>query len=159
MLQLGRKAGPQVLSVLGGKLTTYRRLAEHALDELGPWLPRRAKGWTDTAPLPGGDLPAGGFAAFLAEVRQRWPFLPADVAERMAHAYGTRIERVIGAATDWAGLGEDFGAGLTAAEVRYLVDHEWARSSEDILWRRTKLGLGADPALAQTLDDWLAAQG
>lgn len=164
VLQLGRQASPQVLSVLGGKLTTYRRLAEHALEQLGPWLPGQAggqagsQGWTDRAPLPGGDLPAGGFRAFLAQCRLRWPFLPVAVAERLAHAYGTRIERIIGEASDWAGLGRDFGAGLTEAEVRYLVAHEWARTSEDILWRRTKLGLGADPALAQQLTEWLAAQ-
>ena len=159
VLQLGRKAAPQVLSVLGGKLTTYRRLAEHALEQLLPWLPRAGKGWTATAPLPGGDLPRGGFAAFVAQCRSRWPFLPADVAERMAHAYGTRIERVIGEATDWAGLGHDFGRGLTEAEVRYLVGHEWARTAEDILWRRTKLGLGAAPELAQHVTEWLAANG
>ena len=159
VLQLGRRSTPQVLSVLGGKLTTYRRLAEHAMDELGPWLPRHGGGWTDRAALPGGDLPAGGFAAFLASCRQRWPFLPADVAERLAHAYGTRIERIVGAATDWAGLGRDFGSGLTEAEVRYLVTHEWARTAEDILWRRTKLGLGAGSELAQELTDWLAANG
>ncbi|MBC2668800.1 glycerol-3-phosphate dehydrogenase [Novosphingobium piscinae] len=157
VLQLGRKTGPQVLSVLGGKLTTYRRLAEHALENLQPWLSGSGQGWTDTAPLPGGDLPPGSFADFLAQCRQRWPFLPAAVAERLAHAYGTRIERIIGTATDWAGLGEDFGQGLTAAEVAYLCDHEWACDSDDILWRRTKLGLGADPALARRLAEWLAA--
>ena len=77
----------------------------------------------------------------------------------MAHAYGTRIERVIGTATTWAELGIDFGAGLTEAEVRYLVAHEWARSSEDILWRRTKLGLGGDPADEARLAQWLAEHG
>ena len=158
VLQLGRKSGPQVLSVLGGKLTTYRRLAEHALAELAPWLPPAKRPWTDTVPLPGGDLPPGGFTAFLAACRARWPFLPERVAERLAHAYGTRIARVIGAATDWAELGEDFGDGLTEAEVRYLIADEWARSSEDILWRRTKLGLGGSPETAHRLTDWLAAR-
>src|SRR6185369_5708458 len=78
VLQLGRAAGPQVLSVLGGKLTTYRRLAEHALAKLAPWLPEAGPAWTASAPLPGGDLPPGGFAAFLGQVRARWPFLPPD---------------------------------------------------------------------------------
>jgi len=158
VLQLGREEGPQVLSVLGGKLTTYRRLAEHALDKLAPFLPKARPAWTGTAPLPGGDLPAGGFAAFLAEVRSRWPFLPGDVAERMAHAYGTRLEQIIGTATSWAELGEDFGSGLTEAELRYLVDHEWAACAEDVLWRRTKLGLGAAPDLAGRVEGWLVAR-
>jgi len=158
VLQLGREEGPQVLSVLGGKLTTYRRLAEHALDKLAPFLPKAGPAWTGAAPLPGGDLPAGGFAAFLAEVRARWPFLPGDVAERMAHAYGTRLKQLIGSATSWAELGEDFGSGLTEAELRYLVDHEWAASAEDVLWRRTKLGLGAAPDLAGRVEGWLVAR-
>lgn len=158
VLQLGRAHGPQVLSVLGGKLTTYRRLAEHALDKLAPFLPSAGPAWTGSVPLPGGDMPEGGFAAFLGEVRERWPFLPADVAARMAHAYGTRLAGLIGAAASWAELGEDFGSGLTEAELRYLVAHEWAASAEDVLWRRTKLGLGAPPGLAERVSQWLAAR-
>jgi len=160
-LELGRdprdRAGPQVLSVLGGKLTTYRRLAEHALARLAPWLPPHGPAWTGATPLPGGDLPGGGFAAFLARVRARWPFLPAEVAERMAHAYGTRVAAILGEARGWDGLGEDLGGGFTAAELRYLATHEWAVSAEDVLWRRTKLGLGAPPELAQRVAAWLAA--
>ena len=160
VLQLGRAAGPQVLNVFGGKLTTYRRLAENALDRLAPWLPATATGaWTGSAPLPGGDLPEGGFAAFLATMRGRWPFLPLDVAERMAHAYGTRIGQVLGAATGWADLGEDFGSGLTAAELGYLVTQEWARSAQDILWRRTKIGLICTPETERRVEAWLAARG
>ena len=113
---------------------------------------------TGEVPLPGGDLPEGGFAAFLAQVRARWPFLPADVAERMAHAYGTRLAQIIGPAQSWAELGEDLGSGLTAAELRYLAQHEWVRSAEDVLWRRTKLGLAASPELAERVARWLADQ-
>ena len=158
MLKLGRDSAPQILSVFGGKLTTYRRLAEHALEHLVPWLPAVGAAWTGTAPLPGGDLPQGGFAEFLAEVRARWPFLPTEVAERMAHAYGTRIERVLGPAQNWADLGEDFGSGLTEAEAAYLYTHEWARSAEDILWRRTKLGLICAAQTGEKLAAWLAAR-
>ena len=158
MLKLGREEGPQVLSAFGGKLTTYRRLAEHALEELTPWLPPATGPWTGTAPLPGGDLPSGGFAAFLDSVRQRWPFLPTDTAARMAHAYGTRIDRVLGPARSWGDLGQAFGSGLTEAEVRYLVDHEWARTARDILWRRTKIGLVCAPETEHRLADWLAAR-
>lgn len=159
VLKLGRATGPQVLSTFGGKLTTYRRLAEHALERLAPWLPACRGPWTGFAPLPGGDLPPGGFAPFLASVQQRWPFLPAATAARLAHAYGTRIDRVLGAATTWSELGADFGSGLTEAEVRYLVDREWARTAQDILWRRTKLGLIGTPETAQRLEAWLAARG
>ena len=157
VLKLGRSEGPQVLSVFGGKLTTYRRLAEHALDDLKPWMAGAGGAWTETAPLPGGDLGAGGFAAFLAQSRERWPFVPAATMERMAHAYGTRIAMILGDAQGWQDLGSDFGNGLTEAEVRYLQAHEWARSAEDVLWRRSKLGLTAAPEVAEKLAFWFKA--
>ena len=132
---------PVLLSVFGGKLTTYRKLAEMALQKLRPHIGGSAQSWTDQAPLPGGDLPRGDFAKFLGGVRKRWPFLPDAVSLRLAHAYGTRISDIVGASRRLEDLGEYFGAGLTAAEVQYLQTHEWARDAEDILWRRTKLGL------------------
>ncbi|MES2492203.1 MAG: glycerol-3-phosphate dehydrogenase [Pseudomonadota bacterium] len=155
VLHLDRTAGPPVLNVFGGKLTTYRRLAEHALAKAAPHLPHARGEWTATTPLPGGDLPAGGFVPFLAQVRQRWPFLPAAAADRMARAYGTRIEGVLAEATTWDDLGEDFGSWLTEAEARWLVRQEWAVSAEDILWRRTKLGLTCAPETALRLEAWL----
>ena len=159
VLKLGREEGPQLLSVFGGKLTTYRRLAEHALEKLAPFLPAMGPAWTGAGPLPGGDLPDGDFAVFLRSVRARWPFLPADTAERVAHAYGTRVEEWLGGADGWNALGEDFGAGLTAAEVDYLRVHEWARTAEDILWRRTKLGLVCPSDTAERLALYLARRG
>jgi glycerol-3-phosphate dehydrogenase len=156
VLKLGREEGPQLLSVFGGKLTTYRRLAEHALEKLAPFLPAMGPAWTGAGPLPGGDLPGGDFDAFLQTVRARWPFLPADTAERVAHAYGTRVEEWLGGAEGWNALGEDFGAGLTAAEVDYLCAQEWARTAEDILWRRTKLGLVCPSDTAERLARYLA---
>jgi glycerol-3-phosphate dehydrogenase len=137
VLKLGTSEGPQVLSAFGGKITTYRRLAEHALEKLEPFLPAMGKSWTGDTPLPGGDLPGGDFEAFLLMVRDRWPFLTADNAERMARAYGTRIALVLGDATEL----EDLGGGLSPREVTYLATHEWAGTAEDILWRRTKIGL------------------
>lgn len=137
VLKLGTTEGPQVLSAFGGKITTYRRLAEHALEKLEPFLPKMGKGWTDGTPLPGGDLPGGDFEAFLLIVRDRWPFLTPENAERMARAYGTRIALVLGDATEL----DDLGGGLSAREVTYLATHEWATTAEDILWRRTKIGL------------------
>jgi glycerol-3-phosphate dehydrogenase len=134
-------AAPMLLSVFGGKITTYRKLAEMALQKLRPHIGGSSQSWTDQAPLPGGDLPRGEFAKFLEGVRNRWPFLPESLSLRLAHAYGTRISDIVGAARRLEDLGEHFGAGLTAAEVQYLQTHEWARQAEDILWRRTKLGL------------------
>jgi glycerol-3-phosphate dehydrogenase len=97
--------------------------------------------WTHRAPLPGGDLPTRNFRRFAIDVRRRWRFLPITVARRLARAYGTRVEAVIGGARSFADLGEHYGAGLTAAEVDYLTRNEWAMTDEDILWRRSKLGL------------------
>lgn len=141
-LELDAAGGhPALLSVFGGKITTYRKLAEAALHKLQPFIGGSTQSWTHTAPLPGGDLPRADFAAFLIGVKRRWPFLPPALAKRLAHAYGTRISDVVGAAKRIEDLGRQFGAGLSAAEVDYLFAHEWAHAAEDILWRRTKTGL------------------
>ncbi len=135
-----------VLSVLGGKITTYRRLAERAVDMLSARLkPPRPKPWTASAPLPGGDIPGGDFERFLSEATAKWPWLPEPLARRLARSYGTRIETILGAARSLGDLGEDFGAGLFAAEIDYLMKHEWAVTAEDLLWRRSKLGLHMTP--------------
>lgn len=134
-------AGPVVLSAFGGKITTYRKLAEAALEKLQPHLRFTAPAWTDRSALPGGDLPNADFDAFLAGVKRRWPFLEETQALRMTRAYGDRIEKILGRATSMLDLGEHFGAGFTYAELDYLRKHEWARTNEDVLWRRTKIGL------------------
>jgi len=130
------------LSVYGGKLTTYRRLAEHAVDELAPRFPSAGPRWTLAAALPGGDLPPGGVAAWLDEMQRRHPVLPAAVVRGIAQRHGTRADRVLADATTVVGLGEIFGNELCAAEIDYLVREEWARCADDVLWRRTKAGLG-----------------
>ena len=135
VLKLAEGEGPQILSIYGGKITTYRRLAEHALEKLAPHLPAMGRPWTGTKPLPGGDMT--DFETFRADVGRRWPFLPEALARRLARAYGTRIERVLGNSASLADLGEDLGGGLYTREVDYLVAQEWARSAEDILWRRS----------------------
>lgn len=150
VLRLGTDQAPQLLSTFGGKITTYRRLAEHALEMLEPFLPAMAPAWTDGEPLPGGDL-AGTFDDLVATVRSRWPFLPPDVAERMAHSYGTRIDRLLGSASSLGELGPSLGSGLFGAEVDYLVGHEWALTADDILSRRTKLGIHGGEPLTRTL--------
>jgi glycerol-3-phosphate dehydrogenase len=126
--------GPKLLSVFGGKITTARHLAEEALGKLG-----YGSHVSRDAAFPGGDL--DDFEAFLAQVRARWPFLGEQRSYRMARAYGTMLADVIGDTTD---MGEAFGAGLTAREVDWLIDHEWAQTADDVLWRRTKLGLLLD---------------
>jgi glycerol-3-phosphate dehydrogenase len=146
-----------VLSIFGGKITTFRRLAEHALDDLARFFPGLKPAWTAGAPFPGGDMPGADFDAFLAELKRRRPFLSDLLAFRLGRAYGTRVDRLLGDAASMADMGEDFGAGLTAREVDYLVANEWARTGHDILWRRSKLGLHVPPGTAERIDDYLAS--
>jgi glycerol-3-phosphate dehydrogenase len=157
-LELDHDAAP-VLSVFGGKLTTYRKLAEQAVERVLPLLGRTARAWTAGATLPGGDFADGDFDAFLAQVRRRYGWLPADMAYRLARNYGTCIDRILDGAHHLAGMGEAVLPGLCAAEVRYLVHNEFARTAEDILWRRTKLGLVAPPGSAARLQAWLDRAG
>ena len=136
------EGGPPVLSVYGGKITTYRRLAEAALDLLLPPLDRAdAAAWTQQEALPGGDFAAGDLERFTLQAQARWSALPATLIARLARSYGTRTAQILGGARQLSDLGEDYGEGLTHAEILYLVRHEWARDVDDILWRRTKLGL------------------
>jgi glycerol-3-phosphate dehydrogenase len=134
-----------LLSVFGGKITTYRRLAEAALAKLTPLIGGSKTLWTHRTPLPGGQMPRADFAAFAAGVRERWPFLPVELTQRLARAYGTRISEVLGGATSLSDLGRQFGAGLSAVEVEYLRREEWAQTADDIAWRRSKLGLQMQP--------------
>ncbi|MFW2851542.1 glycerol-3-phosphate dehydrogenase [Sphingomonas sp. TX0543] len=153
-LDAGEGRAP-MLSIFGGKITTYRKLAEHAMTQLAPYLPRGERAWTAGAPLPGGDMPDRDFEGFLAGVEQARPGLPAALLRRLARAYGTRIDAVLGDAATARDLGEDFGGGLTAREVDYLVAREWARTADDVLWRRSKIGLHAPPGAATRLDAYL----
>ncbi len=148
-------SGAPLLSVFGGKLTTYRKLAEHVMADLSPFLPGLKAPWTATAVLPGGDLPGGDVGRYADELVKAKPFLGRDRALRLAHAYGTRATRFLDAARSEADLGRDFGAGLTEAELTYLKTEEWARTGADVLWRRSKLGLKV-PAAAEAIDAFLA---
>jgi glycerol-3-phosphate dehydrogenase len=142
--------GPALLSIFGGKITTYRKLAEHALEKLGVG----GQKWTAQAALPGGDIPALGFEDFVAAQAAIRPWLPEPMLRRLARTYGTRIGQVLGDARTLADLGQDFGAGLTAAEVIYLIRYEYARSADDVLWRRSKLGLHMTAAQRTALSHW-----
>jgi glycerol-3-phosphate dehydrogenase len=149
-----------LLSVFGGKITTFRKLAEEAVDKLGAAIGPSAPSWTEGAVLPGGDMPDANFERFLSGLEQQNPWLPADLAHRYARAYGTRAPRLLGEAKSLEELGEELAPGLYEAELRYLRDNEWATRADDVLWRRSKLGLHMErDALADALrriDKWLA---
>jgi len=147
-------AGPPILSVFGGKITTARHLAEQAMAKLGDAIALDVHPVTRARVFPGGYI--GHFGDFLADIRTRFPFLGVARSERMARAYGSLLYDMLGEAKDEAALGEDFGAGLTACEVGWLTSREWARTAEDIMWRRTKLGLIASAATIARLEAYLA---
>ena len=157
LLELDAPAGDApLLSIWGGRMTTYRQLAERALARLQPVLGFERGAWTAGATLPGGDLPASDFDRFLRVLRDERPWLPAPLARRYARAYGTRVERLLNGAGGLEALGEPLGQDLYEAEVGYLVRAEWAQTGEDILFRRSKLGLHVDARTRAGLDDWLA---
>jgi len=149
-------AGAPLLSVFGGKITTYRKLAEQALDLLAPRLGNAAPGWTAGVALPGGDIPNADFEAFLRGARQRYPWLPDALLQRYARAYGSRINVLLCGAQALAELGREIVPGLYEAEARYLVEVEWARRADDILWRRSKLKLHVPATAVPVLEQWLA---
>jgi glycerol-3-phosphate dehydrogenase len=132
--------GPPLLSIFGGKLTTYRKLAEHALERLGPWFPDR-RPWTASAPLPGGDFGEAGFPEVLAAYRARYPKLDPRWLERLLRRHGLCVAEILGDARETGDLGEAFGGGLYERELDFLVAREWACEPDDVLWRRTKCGL------------------
>ncbi len=148
--------GPPLLSVFGGKITTARHLAEEAVAKVAPHLGRPISSVTQDAALPGGDLP-DGFEAFLDRVRKHWTFLGDARAERMARAYGTMLSQMLDGVHSAEDMGTDFGGGLTQVEVDWLISHEWAQSAEDILTRRTKIGLATDAGVAVKLTGYLEA--
>ena len=159
VLEVNAEAGAApVLSVIGGKITTYRRLAEAALARLAPHLePHEGlpSGWTGREPLPGGNLDADDVTPLTGRLQRRYPFLTEAHAVRLVRAYGTRATSLLGGAKSAQDLGRPFGATLSETEVRYLVDNEWARTAEDVVWRRSKLGLRLSREQIGALDDWM----
>jgi glycerol-3-phosphate dehydrogenase len=159
VFELDTPGGAPLLSIYGGKITTYRRLAEEALERLEPYLrsSKAKEGWTGKSPLPGGNMDVSAVAALTAELVRKYSFLPTAHANRLAHAYGTRASKLLGAAKSMADLGQSFGASLTESEVRYLMANEWACTAEDVVWRRSKLGLRLSADEISALDQWMAA--
>jgi len=130
-----------LLTVLGGKITTYRKLAEQALNKLQAYFPHMSAAWTAQAHLPGGDLAGLTFTEFVHSCQQQYPWLPEDLLQRYAKSYGSYLTRILQTASSLRDLGKAFGAGLYAKEVDYLINHEWAQTLDDVIWRRTKCGL------------------
>jgi glycerol-3-phosphate dehydrogenase len=158
--------GAPMLSIFGGKITTFRKLAEEAVDRIAAALSNRHGGWTDKTCLPGGDLlnrmPSNRsvllFADFVARLQAEHAWLPAPLVARYARAYGTRASMLLGQRHAIQDMGTEIAPWLYAVEVEYLMQHEWATCAADILWRRSKLGLHLPPNTAQKLDAWISAQ-
>lgn len=158
VLKVDSSSGAPILNVFGGKITTYRRLAETALKEIAPFFPQAGKPWTAGVPLPGGDFPVDGVKDQITRLQVTYPFLGARWATRMVKAYGTDAFTILSDAKAREDLGRDFGANLTAREVTWLVQNEYARCAEDIVWRRSKLGLRLTQQQISALDTWLAEE-
>jgi glycerol-3-phosphate dehydrogenase len=154
-LHAGRARAP-LLTMCGGDVTTARRRAEQAVSRLAKFYPMSPR-WTAAAPLPGGDFDWDRFEDLVDDAQERWRFLTEAEARRLVGAYGTRLADILGDAKDRADLGQAFGPQLTEAEVRYLMTREWARFPEDVLWRRTKLGLTLTGAEREALAAFMAA--
>lgn len=153
----GSDGSMPLLSVIGGKITTYRRLAEKAMEKLSPFLEKVGAPWTARAPLPGGNFGVGRASDLVRALRAAYPFLSELHAERLVNAYGTRAATIVSGARRIDDLGRDFGCDLTEAEVVYLMAEEWAVTAGDVLWRRSRLGLRFDSAQTKVLDDWMSA--
>lgn len=156
VLKIDGEVAP-LLNVFGGKITTYRRLAENALARLAPFFQEIGPNWTAGVPLPGGDFAHDGVATLVADLAARYPFLTPSEAQRLIRAYGTEAAAVLGQAQSRADLGHDFGGGLFEAEVRWQMRHEWARRADDVVWRRTKLGLKMTTEEIAALDAFMIA--
>lgn len=152
----GDREKAPIISAFGGKITTYRKLSEHALEKLKPFFPEMKPAWTGTTPLPGSDIVNADFDTWLSEFKAARPWLPAPLARHYAHTYGTDAEVLLDAATQLEDLGQHFGALFYEREARWLIDNEWARSAEDIFLRRTKHGLFLSPSEKQSFAQWLS---
>lgn len=156
-IDLDLEEGAPLLTIYGGKITSYRHVAEHAVDELAAHVPALAgKCWTAKTPLPGGGFPNSGAAALKADIKLAHPFLAAATVDRIVKAYGTDAARWLGKADSWDALGGEIAHGLSAAEVDWMVEREWARSTDDILWRRSKLGLHFTPGDVERIAAYLS---
>ena len=158
VFEIEADGGAPILSVYGGKITTYRKLAEHALAKLAKYIEVPERRWTGTAPLPGGDMEDADFARFLWNAGERYAWLPPEMLLRLARAYGTRVDMLLGNARSLGDLGLHFGGDLYQREVEYLIAHEFAQCPQDVLWRRSKLGLHLAQDAQDALASWFATR-
>ena len=158
VLKVDQTGGAPLLNVFGGKITTYRKLAEHALAKIAPFFPGTSGDWTAGVALPGGDFPVSGVLQLIEKLKAEFPFLDDFWARRLIKAYGTDAWNMIGGAGSADDLGQDFGATLTAKEVDWLMDKEFARAAEDVVWRRSKLGLRLSGAQIEALAAYMASR-
>ncbi|NOR32229.1 MAG: glycerol-3-phosphate dehydrogenase [Sulfitobacter sp.] len=156
VLKVNETAGAPMLNVFGGKITTYRRLAETALEKIAPFFPDTEGPWTAGVPLPGGDFPVNGVADLTSKLAAQFPFLTPAWATRLIKAYGTDAFEMLKGATSQTDLGQNFGSNLTAQEVLWLIKNEYARKADDVVWRRSKLGLRMTAQEIEMLDVWMA---
>ncbi len=158
VFEIEADGGAPILSVYGGKITTYRKLAEHALAKLAKYIEVPERRWTGTAPLPGGDIEDADFARFLWNAGERYAWLPPEMLLRLARAYGTRVDILLGNARSLGDLGLHFGGDLYQREVEYLIAQEFAQCPQDVLWRRSKLGLHLAQDAQDALASWFATR-
>jgi glycerol-3-phosphate dehydrogenase len=154
-LKVDDTGGAPILNIFGGKITTYRRLAEDSMDKIVPFFKGTSGHWTAGVALPGGDFPVGDVAKLIGKLKAEHAFLDDRWAKRLIRAYGTDAWPVLDGAQDASELGEDFGGTLTEAEVRWLMRHEFARRAEDVVWRRSKLGLRLSAEQIEKIDAWM----
>ncbi|WP_438985957.1 glycerol-3-phosphate dehydrogenase [Marivivens donghaensis] len=154
-LKVDDTGGAPILNIFGGKITTYRRLAEAAMAKVKGYVPDLQPDWTAGVPLPGGDFPVDGVDHLIAEAKIQFPFLDDRLIRRLVRGYGTDLWAILGQVRSIEELGQHFGATLYEAEVNWLMEHEFAREAEDILWRRTKLGLRFEDTKVEALDAWM----
>ncbi len=145
-----------LINIFGGKITTYRRLAEAMMAEIEETLGRRGKSWTGGAPLPGGDFPPTGYDRLVAEIAKEFPTIDRSLLERLVRAYGTEASKLLAGVNALADLGRHFGHGIYEAELRYLADFEWAKTGEDVLFRRTRMGIKMNAKEQAAVEDWFA---
>ncbi|MEM9576637.1 MAG: glycerol-3-phosphate dehydrogenase [Pseudomonadota bacterium] len=158
-LKVDDAGGAPILNVFGGKITTYRKLAEDAMDKIVPYFPGTPGHWTAGVALPGGDFAVGDFDVLVDRLREDFPFLSHFCARRLVRAYGTEAWNIMAGAESPEALGQSFGSGLRAREVLWLMQHEYARTAEDVVWRRNKLGLRLSQAEVAALDAFMQNQG
>lgn len=152
-IDVDQSKGPPLLTIYGGKITSYRHVGEKVVDELAKVLDGIShKAWTTTRPLPGGDFTAGAIQDLIAEYGRDHPFLPPQTVRRIAKAYGTDARKWLGRSQSWKDLGGEIGHGFSAAELEWQMKEEWATTAEDVLWRRTKLGLRFSPEQVKDLE-------